>query len=217
MEGILFRDRAGCKIGRHPGLSHVGGYTQIVHPAIIELMAYQQKDAYLHLARYNERANRELFAVLSTLTDKARRRETGSWFGSLHGVLNHLIVADMYWLNRFKPVRPDSVVLNDPRLFPPELSWQHYLHEDFEGLKLERAFVDGRIIDWFEECPEDHYGIHFEYHDSAGTSRKAVAGTAFGFLFLHQSHHRGQIAQILDALGLPNNIADNVAFLEGPE
>jgi uncharacterized damage-inducible protein DinB len=44
-----------------------------------------------------------------------------------------------------------------------------------------------------------------------------MAGAAFEFLFLHQTHHRGQISQILDAMGLPNNLADNVAYLEGPE
>ena len=43
-----------------------------------------------------------------------------------------------------------------------------------------------------------------------------MAGKAFEFLFLHQTHHRGQISQILDRIGLPNNLADNAAFLEGP-
>ena len=40
-------------------------------------------------------------------------------------------------------------------------------------------------------------------------------GQAFEFLFVHQIHHRGQVSQVLDLLGLPNNFADNVAFLEG--
>ena len=49
-----------------------------------------------------------------------------------------------------------------------------------------------------------------------GAKREAMAGQAFEFLFLHQIHHRGQISQILDALGLPNNWGDNAAYLEGP-
>jgi uncharacterized damage-inducible protein DinB len=47
-----------------------------------------------------------------------------------------------------------------------------------------------------------------------GTPRSALAGQAFEFLFLHQIHHRGQISQILDTLGQPNNLADNAAYLE---
>ena len=44
--------------------------------------------------------------------------------------------------------------------------------------------------------------------------RPAVAGEAFEFLFIHQTHHRGQISQILDEMGLSNNLADNAAYIE---
>ncbi len=179
-------------------------------------MRYGQKNANLHLARYNRRANREMYDVLATLTDKARKRDCGSWFGSIHKILNHLIVGDLHWLHRFKPIFPESTVLADPALAPANLSWQHDLHEDFDALRQERTFVDERIIEWFEELPENRYGEPFQYRDSAGNLRNAMAGQAFAFLFLHQAHHRGQISQVLDALGLPNNFADNGPFLEGP-
>jgi uncharacterized damage-inducible protein DinB len=174
------------------------------------------KDIFLYLARYNQRANAEMFQVLAKLTDKARRRDTGSWFGSLQGLVNHLIVADLHWLQRFKPVFPESAVLNDPRLSPAGLSWKQDLRENFEELQEEHRFVDERLIAWFEECPEDRYGDPFQYTDSAGNLRSAIVGQAFTFLFVHQTHHRGQVAQVLDTLGLPNSFADNVAFLEGP-
>jgi uncharacterized damage-inducible protein DinB len=95
------------------------------------------------------------------------------------------------------------------------LSWKEDLCENFEELRSERGFVDDRLIAWFEECPEERYGDRFQYTDSAGNLRSAVAGQAFEFLFLHQIHHRGQVSQVLDELGLPNNFADNGAFLEG--
>jgi len=191
-------------------------FTLIVIEAILARMKYQSRELYLHLARYNERANDELFEVLSKLTDKARRRDTGSWFGSIHRLANHIIIADLFWLNRFKPIFPESRVLTDPRTFPQDLSWQHDLREEFGELREQRTFVDGRIIAWFEECPEDRYGDQFEYSDSAGNKLGAKAGQAFEFLFVHQIHHRGQLTQILDTIGLPNNIADNRAFLESP-
>jgi uncharacterized damage-inducible protein DinB len=173
------------------------------------------REIFLNLSRYNQRVNGELFQVLAQLTDKARRRDTGSWFGSLHKMVNHLLVGDLHWLQRFKPLFPESSVLNDPRLWPEGLSWKEDFREKFEDLGEERRFVDERLIAWFEECPEKRYGLRFQYTDSAGNLRSATAGEAFMFLFIHQTHHRGQVAQLLDCLGLPNNFADNVAFLEG--
>ncbi len=36
------------------------------------------------------------------------------------------------------------------------------------------------------------------------------------FAVLHQIHHRGQVSQIMDRFGLPNNWGDNAAYLEVP-
>lgn len=177
-------------------------------------MDSHQKEMYLHFAQYNKRANREMYEVLSKLTDRARKRDCGSLFGSMHKILNHLIVGDLHWLNRFKPIYPDSAVLKNPRLTPLNLSWAHDLHEEFEALHQERIFVDEKIIAWFEELPANLYTKRFQYSDSVGKLRDAMAGQAFEFLFLHQIHHRGQISQVLDSLGLPNNFADNGPFLE---
>lgn len=172
------------------------------------------KEIFLKLARTNQRVNAEMFRGLVQLTEKARRRDNGAWFGSLHGMVNHLIVADLHWLQRFRPVLPASAVLNDPRLSPAGLSWKQDLHENFEELLETRRFVDDRLVAWIEECPEERYGDQFQYTDSAGKLRGALIGQAFMFLFIHQTHHRGQVAQVLDAIGLPNNFADNIAFLE---
>jgi uncharacterized damage-inducible protein DinB len=177
---------------------------------------YDSTQFFKNLARYNERANRELYETVSVLTDRARKRDAGSWFGSIHGILNHLIVTDINWLKRYRALAPESPVLTDPRLDPPNLSWAHDLHDDLPGLRASRAIVDERIRAWFAEFPEARYDEVFQYRDSAGNLRPARAGAAFEFLFLHQTHHRGQVSQILDGLGLPNNMADNVAYLEEP-
>jgi uncharacterized damage-inducible protein DinB len=178
-------------------------------------MAYDIKQSFLNLARYNERVNHEMYAVLAGLTNKARKQDAGSWFGSIHGILNHVIICDFNWLKRYRALAPDSPVLNDPRLDPPNLSWEHDLHDSFTALREDRAIVDERIGAWFEEFPAARYEEVFEYQDSIGNMRQAMAGAAFEFLFLHQTHHRGQISQIMDSMGLAHSFADNAAYLEG--
>lgn len=179
-------------------------------------MAYDLKASFQHAARYNARANQEMFGVLAQLTGRARRREAGAWFGSIHGVLNHVIICDINWLRRFRALAPDSAALNHPCLDPPNLSWEHDLHANFRELREGRVQVDRQILAWFDVCPAAAYDTVFSYQDSAGTTREALAGQAFEFLFLHQIHHRGQISQMLDRCGLPNNWGDNAAYLEGP-
>jgi uncharacterized damage-inducible protein DinB len=180
-------------------------------------MGYDLQQIFQTLARYNQRANREMYEILSALTDKARKRDAGSWFGSIHGILNHVIITDLNWLKRFRALSPESPLLTDPQLDPPNLSWERDLHEDFKGLRRTREMVDASILAWFAEFPMSRCEEVFQYQDSRGILRRAMAGSAFEFLFLHQTHHRGQIAQILDSIGLPNNFADNIAYLEGPE
>lgn len=177
-------------------------------------MAYDIKQSLQNLARYNERANREMYELLSVLTGRARKQAAGSWFGSIHGILNHIIICDLNWLKRYRALSPESPVLTDSRLDPPNLSWEHDLHDSFADLWEERIVVDERIGAWFEEFPGSRYDEVFEYQDSVGKRRSAMAGAAFEFLFMHQTHHRGQISQILDSMGISNNFADNAAYLK---
>jgi uncharacterized damage-inducible protein DinB len=177
-------------------------------------MGYDAYRVFENLGAYNRRANRELYESAGSLTDQVRKRDTGGWFGSIHDILNHILVCDINWLKRFSPLAPESPVLSDPRLSPPGLSWERHLHEEFDEMRDTRSGLDELIIAWFREFDPDRYDERFVYADSKGTERPAVAGEAFEFLFLHQTHHRGQVGQILDYLGQPNNIADNDAYLE---
>lgn len=173
-------------------------------------------ERFLRLARYNRRANREICEAAAGLTDRALRRDVGSWFGSIYGILNHVLVCDIHWMRRFRALDAGSAALNDPCLDPPNLSWEHALHEELCAFREHRDAVDGRIEAWFAQFPQSRYGEPFEYRDSRGSpQRVAAAADAFDFLFVHQTHHRGQLSQILDVLGVPNNPADNLRFLAG--
>ena len=56
------------------------------------------------LARYNRWMNDKLYALATTLSDEARKRDQGAFFKSIHGTFNHLLLADRVWLARFHGV-----------------------------------------------------------------------------------------------------------------
>ena len=56
---------------------------------------------YRMLAGYNAWCNVRLYEAAATVPDADYRADRGVFFKSLHGTLNHLLVADRIWMKRF--------------------------------------------------------------------------------------------------------------------
>ncbi len=65
------------------------------------------KPMFEMLAGYNSWANRRLYAAAASLPNSDYRADRGAFFGSVHGTLNHLLVADHIWMHRFSRRRPE--------------------------------------------------------------------------------------------------------------
>ena len=58
-------------------------------------------DRYVLFAGYNVWANERLYNAAEKLSDQEYRADRGVFFKSIHGTLNHLLVADRIWMKRF--------------------------------------------------------------------------------------------------------------------
>ena len=58
------------------------------------------KAHFEQFAAYNRWANARLYHAALALSDADYRRDVGAFFKSMHGTLNHLLVADRLWLKR---------------------------------------------------------------------------------------------------------------------
>ena len=58
------------------------------------------KAHFEQFATYNCWANARLYHAALALSDADYRRNVGAFFKSMHGTLNHLLVADRIWLKR---------------------------------------------------------------------------------------------------------------------
>lgn len=148
------------------------------------------KDHWIEMARYNAWANARLFAATAALPGGAFHEETGAFFGSLCGTLNHLLVTDRIWMKRFTatgeaPNRLDAI-----------------LHEDLAGLRQAREAEDRRISDWIAGLSEaDLAGsIRYARVSTADVIEQPLA-SALAHLFNHQTHHRGQAHAQVTRLG----------------
>jgi uncharacterized damage-inducible protein DinB len=160
------------------------------------------KDHFRMFAAYNGWANDRLYNGAASLGDDVYRRDVGAFFGSMHRTLNHILVGDQIWLNRFTgkgnlPKKLDEI-----------------LHEDFSSLRAAREAEDKRIVAWIEDLNEEDLSrtISFTPITNPVPVTQHLA-PAMSHLFNHQTHHRGQAHAILSILGEDPPPLDLVYFL----
>ena len=63
------------------------------------------------MARYNRWMNQKVYDGCAGLADEDRKRDMGAFFKSIHGTLNHILLADRIWMGRFtgEPPHPNPV------------------------------------------------------------------------------------------------------------
>jgi uncharacterized damage-inducible protein DinB len=168
-------------------------------------------------ARYNTWMNRRLYAACGKLDDEERRRDRGAFFGSIHGTLNHLLLADRTWMARFTG-DVDRFASRDAGGTPIAVrSLRQELYGDFAQLTRERAATDAEIEAWIAGVEDAQLAEPFRYRNMAGAAQEHVLWWAVAHFFNHQTHHRGQITTLLHQAGIDPGVTDLVAFLRNPD
>ncbi|OYX14518.1 MAG: damage-inducible protein DinB [Rhizobiales bacterium 32-66-8] len=147
--------------------------------------------AYRDFAAYNEWANCRLYDAASALDDAAYRADHGAFCGSVHATLNHLLVTDRIWIDRF-----DSLDCAQPALTA-------ILFEDFSSLRMARVAEDSRLRGFIKALSADDLARDISYANSSGARFTHSLASALDHLFNHQTHHRGQIHCLLTRIGGP--------------
>jgi len=124
--------------------------------------------------------------ALADLDEADLKRPRPAFFGSIHGTVNHLLVADRIWLERIKGERPAGWRLND----------QPY--GDFASLDRAREREDLGIIALLDEADEAEIGREIVYQPiTTPEAMRLSCHLCWLHLFNHQTHHRGQIHDML--------------------
>jgi len=146
------------------------------------------KPCFVMFARYNQWANERLFEAVAMLSEAEYRRDGGAFFKSLHGTLNHLLVADRIWLRRLTgsgdaPARLDTI-----------------LFERLADLRAARRAEDQRLISWIEQLEPSAFegSVRYSRASSSEIFEQKIAPALF-HVFNHQTHHRGQAHALLTA------------------
>ena len=142
------------------------------------------------LAHYNRIANQRLFATVAELEDAEYRKQRAGSFGSIHGLLNHILLGDRIWMARFEGGGEST-----PRL-------STVLFEEFPALRTAREAQDVVIESFFERMDSGFLARSFAYVNNAGRDYVEAAGVPVAHFFNHQTHHRGQVHVMLSQAGV---------------
>lgn len=143
------------------------------------------------MARYNRWQNENLYGCADRLSDEERRRERGSFFGSIHKTLSHLLWADRLWMSRFTDVaRPEGGIAGSVSLY-----------ESWDDLRRERAAFDATMIGWADALDAAWLAGDLVYVSSAVGELRRPIWLLVTHMFNHQTHHRGQVHCMLTQAG----------------
>ncbi|MDR1987074.1 MAG: DinB family protein [Treponema sp.] len=165
------------------------------------------KETCLMFTQYYKAGNQAVLAILQTLSPEEREKERGSYYGSLSGLVRHIGKGTLFFQGRFKTAlshkapalkalaASESLVI--PQDTAAEAQW-NALVQAFETL-------DNGLIQMASALDEPDFTIPVPILSYGGNPDKVPLYFLLYQLTMHGTHHRGQIAQILDEMKIPND------------
>jgi uncharacterized damage-inducible protein DinB len=147
--------------------------------------AMTMKQHFEQLAQYNAWANARLYEAAFAMSEVDYRRDMGAFFHSMHGTLNHILLADRIWLKRLTGTGEHPNALDT------------ILYEHRRELAEARADEDDRIIHYVDSLDNNQLGEKFSYSTTSGARHAQQLDRVLTHFFNHQTHHRGQAHAIL--------------------
>ena len=148
------------------------------------------------LARYNTLANRRLYDACARLDDFELKVDRRGFFRSIHGTLNHIMVGDRIWLARFGGAEVLSSELD------------RILYDGFAALRQARKAEDMRIEDFALGMTEAFIAGSISYVNNEDRQITDPVPLLLAHFFNHQTHHRGQVHDMLSQAGAETPVLD---------
>jgi len=165
------------------------------------------KDTLIY-AKYNQAGNKAIFNILNSLPNEEREKDRGSYYGSLSGILRHVLGGTKFFLGMYKGALGEgsaafkAVSAADSVPFPAEGKLSESQWKEL-GSALEAA--DSAYIKMAEALTEAELSRPVKIEWYGGNPDSVPLSFMLSQLVVHNTHHRGQISQILDSLKIDND------------
>jgi uncharacterized damage-inducible protein DinB len=164
-----------------------------------------EKEYVLQMARYNAWQNSQLRDIVRKMDEVELMAERGAFFGSLFATLNHILWGDTLWMSRWCSDVPSPIGGPDHTNFCATAG-------DWDAARFR---MDGRIRIWAQTLSNiDLCGTEEWYSAAVGKTMRQPRSLCVMHMFNHQTHHRGQVSQMLSELGRTPPVSDLIFMPE---
>ena len=154
-----------------------------------------------YLYEYNRWANARLLDAASKLTPEQYSRDLQSSHRSVRDTLAHILAAEWIWLERWKGVSPNALLI--PSEFPT-----------VESLATRWAVVEGDYTAFLSGVTDGSLATVIAYTNTRGEEWAYPLGRMLQHVMNHSSYHRGQVTTMLRQLGAQVNPVDLLVFMD---
>jgi uncharacterized damage-inducible protein DinB len=174
-------------------------------------MEEKMKDAMTYYARCNKAVNASLNEIIrNNIPDPYDLKLDGYFFKTLGDILDHLFVTDMIWMKAFQDV--DSCGLDMTAEVRPVPVYGEKVFRNFDEYEIFRNRLDGFILKYMNSINEDLFEKSVSRKTRDGKTMEKKVYKSMIHFFNHQTHHRGQISNILDHMKTENNYSNMIGI-----
>jgi uncharacterized damage-inducible protein DinB len=172
------------------------------------------KEILLMYARYTKRANESVFALLDALPLEARNEDRKSYYKSLSGLASHVGGCALYFHGLFRASSPTAAKALESAEGLRVSEKKTLSSAEWSELENACANADQATIDLIQALSDDELAHPIKLDWYGGKPDTVPLCFLAHQLFVHGTHHRGQISQILDEMGVEHDFsAIDVEFL----
>jgi uncharacterized damage-inducible protein DinB len=165
------------------------------------------------MAEYNQWMNEKLYSAAATLSVEQLNENRGAFFGSIIATLNHIAVADIFWLKRFSTLLANHQALDFIKTLEQPPALNTILYNDLSELKTLRDRLDETFCCLAAVMADSELARTLEYKTTLGVVYTKKLFSLLMHVFNHQTHHRGQLTTLFSQIGIDVGVTDLAAII----
>jgi uncharacterized damage-inducible protein DinB len=167
------------------------------------------KESFLIIAKYNEDANKTVAGILGKLSNEDREKNRKSYYGSLSALFRHNMGATAYFLSLFvDTVNDNTEALHALAPLAKIEPLKGKLNEaQWKKTVLALKIIDKALVGFISALSEEDFNKPVNINWYKGKPPSVPLRFMLQQLTVHNTHHRGQISQILDSMKVPNDFS----------